>query len=68
MSRDVKQMILGGAMLIVGWLILMGMVLEIVPSYIFLSLFAYALTVMGFMIGVMGALMRIRVNRMKDKY
>lgn len=68
MSSDVKQMILGGSMLIVGWLILMGMVVEIIPSYIALSLFAYALTVMGFMIGVMGALMRIRANRMKDKY
>lgn len=68
MSREVRQLIIGGSMLVVGWLVLMCIVVEVLPPHILLSLTAYGLTLAGFMIGVMGVISIIRINRSKDKY
>lgn len=61
-------MIVGGSMLIVGWLVLLGTVIEVIPSHVALNLAAYCLTLVGFMIGVVGALAKIRANRSKDEF
>ena len=47
MNREVRQMILGGSMLVVGWLVLLGIVVEVIPSHVVLSLAAYCLTLVG---------------------
>lgn len=61
-------MIVGGAMLLVGWVILMGIVVEVIPAHIVLSMSAYALTLIGFMVGMMGAIAKIRIQRSRDKF
>jgi|LSQX01.3.fsa_nt_gb hypothetical protein len=68
MNREVRQMILGGSMLVVGWLVLLGIVVEVIPSHVVLSLAAYCLTLVGFMVGVIGAIAKIRADRSKDNY
>ena len=61
-------MIVGGTMLVIGWLILMAVVVEVLPTHIGLSLSAYAMTLVGFMVGVMGVIAKIRIERSRDKY
>lgn len=57
-----NQMLLGGAMLIFGWLVTFGMVLEVLPVYIWLNVVAYSLTLVGFMIGMLGVVSIIKIN------
>lgn len=60
-------MLVGGAMLVVGWLMTFAVVLGILPSYIWLNMVAYAITLVGFMIGIIGVVSQIRLNLSQDR-
>lgn len=62
-NKSIKSMIVGGVMLVVGWLILMAAVIDVIPRYIWLSFTAYALTLVGFVIGIIGVLSYIKQAR-----
>lgn len=62
MQRSKRQMLIGGIMLVVGWLTLLAGVVEIIPSFIWLNMVAYALTIVGFLVGMFGAMIHARMN------
>lgn len=62
MQRTKGQMLVGGVLLVFGWLIIFAMVLELIPSQIWLNMAAYSVTLVGFMIGIIGVVSHIRAN------
>lgn len=62
MQRTKGQMLIGGTLLVFGWLVTFAMVLELIPSPIWLNMVAYGVTLVGFMIGIIGVVSHIRIN------
>ncbi len=62
MKTSVKRMIIGGIMLLVGWLIIMGAVIDIIPQLVWLAFLAYGLSLFGFVIGIVGVVMYARTE------
>ncbi|MDI9460121.1 MAG: hypothetical protein QM373_10460 [Bacillota bacterium] len=67
MMRTKRHMLIGGTMLVVGWVVIFAMVLEVIPSPIWLNMVAYAVTIFGFMLGMVGVMTHIRVNLQKHR-
>lgn len=62
MSRAKRQMLIGGAFLVLGWLTSLLIVIEVLPAFIWLNLAAYSLIVVGFMVGMIGVFTQARIN------
>lgn len=62
MQRTTCQMLVGGILLVFGWLVTFAMVLELIPSQIWLNMAAYGVTLVGFMIGIIGVVSHIRIT------
>lgn len=62
MGNPKKQMLIGGSLLVFGWLLIFAMVLDLVPTEIWLNMVAYAITLVGFMIGTIGIVSVIRLS------
>ncbi|HHY16359.1 MAG TPA: hypothetical protein GX521_09835 [Firmicutes bacterium] len=67
MDRTKRQMLIGGTLLITGWLTVFGIVLELIPTSIWLNMVAYAVTLVGFTIGIMGVAANIAMNLKKHR-
>lgn len=67
MLRAKRQMLLGGILLVVGWLVLFLIVLEVIPSSIWLNMLMYSATVVGFILGMVGAMTQVRINIHKHR-
>jgi len=63
MKPSIRWMAAGGSMLLAGWLILLGIVTEVIPAYIWLSFAAYTLNLLGFFIGIVGVIMSVRTGQ-----
>ena len=62
MQRTTRQMLVGGTLLVFGWLVTFAMVLKLIPSQIWLNMAAYGVTLVGFMIGIIGVVSHIRIT------
>lgn len=62
MQQTKRQMLIGGTMLVLGWLVVFAIVLGLIPAHIWLSMAAYSATLIGFMIGIVGVVSHIRTN------
>lgn len=51
-----KLMWTGGACLVVGWAVLLLIVIRMIPPSILLSIAAYALSFIGFLVGLFGVI------------
>lgn len=67
MERTKRQMLVGGTLLVIGWLTVFGIVLELIPSSIWLNMVAYGVTLVGFMIGIIGVATNIRMTLKKNR-
>lgn len=67
MRSTKRQMLIGGIMLGVGWLVVFGQVVGLIPSPIWFSLLMYGVTLWGFMLGMLGAMSHIRLNIQKAR-
>lgn len=67
MMRTKRQMLIGGIMLVGGWLVIFAMVVGVIPSSIWLNLVMYAITLFGFMLGMVGAMTHIKANLIKHR-
>lgn len=56
-------MIIGGSLLVLGWLMLLFNVMKLIPQHIGLMVLAYAFTLVGVTIGLYGVLMYVRRSR-----
>lgn len=56
-------MIIGGTMLVIGWLVIFAATLYLIPQIIWLELLAYAVTLFGFGLGMVGAISYIKKER-----
>lgn len=63
-----KIILLAGVMLLVSVILPLLMVLQVLRSTFFLNFLAYALSVAGILIGFIGILTVVRINRTEDKY
>lgn len=50
-------------MLLAGWLILLFTVIEIIPVTVWLPFVAYALSLVGFTVGMVGVIMYMRTGQ-----
>lgn len=62
---NLRRIIIGGLLLIVGWLVIMAGTAELIPPHVGLGLLAYALSLFGFLLGLMGTIMYMRNPRDK---
>lgn len=62
MGRPKRQMLIGGTMVVVGWLAIFAMVLELIPRPIELYMAAYIVSLIGFGIGMFGVATVVREN------
>lgn len=60
MNPHIKKMLLGGAMLFIGWTIIMAAIVELIPQLILVGFLAYALTLIGFATGIYGVVMYVK--------
>lgn len=61
--NPVRNMIIGGSLLVVGWLLLLFNVMKIIPLDFWLLFLAYGCTVVGMVIGILGVIMYVRRSR-----
>ena len=61
--RPIRWIIAGGSMLLAGWMILVSIVAEAIPARIWLSMLPYALTLLGFYVGIVGVIMYVRTGQ-----
>ena len=61
-------MLVGGTILVIGWLAAFAMGLELIPSHIWLNMVVYSMTLVGFMIGIIGVVNHIRINLRDDHH
>ncbi|NLM41322.1 MAG: DUF2208 family protein [Firmicutes bacterium] len=62
-----RQMLIGGIMLVAGWLVIFLIVLGVIPSLLWLNILMYAVTFFGFMLGFVGAMSHTRANLRKAR-
>lgn len=67
MGRTKHQMLIGGILLVLSWLVILAMVVELLPSPIWLYMVAYSVSIAGFIIGTIGVTTYIRVNLKKSR-
>ncbi|HHW71834.1 MAG TPA: ABC transporter permease [Firmicutes bacterium] len=67
MRNTGRQMLIGGIMLVAGWLVIFAGVVGVIPSSIWLNMVMYAVTLFGFMLGMVGAMSHIRTNLRKHR-
>ena len=60
-------MLIGGTMLVLSWAVIFAMVLELIPRPIELYMIAYAVSVVGFILGTIGASTEMRNNMRKHR-
>ena len=63
MMRSTKMLWGGATMLVVGWLIVFGIVLGLLPASYFLNFFGYGLSFVGLLVGLVGILDHVRPRR-----
>ncbi len=63
MRTSLRWITVGGILLVIGWLILLAEVIEIIPKYIWLSFVSYAVSLVGFIVGIVGIVMDHRIGR-----
>jgi len=61
--NPVRNMIIGGSLLVFGWLILFLNVMKVIPLHFWLLFVAYGCTVIGMALGITSAIMYIRKSR-----
>ena len=59
------QMLIGGIMMVLSWLVIFAMVLELLPQPIELYMIAYIISLMGLIIGMIGLGTEVRNNMRK---
>jgi len=62
-----RLMLIGGTMVVLGWLVIFAMVLEFLPQPIELYMIAYIVSVVGFGIGMFGIGTAVRDNLRKHR-
>lgn len=50
-----RSIVIGIALMLVGWFILLGMTIHRIPSTFFLNISSYFLTILGLTLGIRGA-------------
>lgn len=65
MNVSKRRIIVGGILLLTGWLIILGAVVGIIPQLVWLAFAAYAMTLFGFVIGILGVIMYVQRERKK---
>lgn len=71
MLHPKRQMLIGGTLLVLGWIVTFAIMLEFLPAYIWLNMVAYAVTLVGFILGMIGVGSHIRLtmkHRDDDEY
>lgn len=67
MRSPKRQMLIGGAMVVVGWLAIFAMVLELIPRPIEAYMAAYIVSLIGLGIGMFGLGTVVRENMRKHR-
>lgn len=67
MMHPKRQMLVGGITLFAGWFLLLAMVIEMIPNIVWLSVVSYALSLIGFMIGILGVVSLIQIRKRNDR-
>lgn len=67
MRQTKRQMLIGGTMMVLSWLVIFAMVLELLPRPIELYMIAYIVSLMGLIIGMIGLGTQIRDNMRKHR-
>ncbi|MCK9524740.1 MAG: hypothetical protein M0R49_02275 [Limnochordia bacterium] len=62
MGNPKRQMLIGGMMAFLSWLVILAMVVEILPQIIEMYMAAYIVSLVGFAIGMFGAGTVMREN------
>jgi len=62
-QRPILLMLLGFLLLMLGWVLPFLMVLHVLPSTFFLNFFAYTLSVVGLVVGIIGAAFYARLRK-----
>ena len=65
--RTRRQILIGGTLIVLSWLVIFAMVLELLPRPIELYMIAYVVSVIGLIIGMIGAGTEIRDNMRKHR-
>ncbi|NMB39601.1 MAG: hypothetical protein GX994_08580 [Firmicutes bacterium] len=65
MNLSKRRIVFGGILLLTGWLIILGAVVGIVPQLVWLAFVAYAMTLAGFVIGIIGVIMYVQSQHKK---
>lgn len=63
-----KMIALGGAMMLVSVILPLLMVIQVLRSTFFLNFLAYGLSVGGLLIGFIGMVSLVKINRIKQKF
>ena len=64
----VRMIVLGGVLVVVGFLLPLLMLLHVIPSTFLLNFIAYAASFFGLTVGVIGSAMSARIKRQqKDR-
>ncbi len=58
-----KKIIIGGIVLVIGWVNLLLATLDVIPKSFWLAFVAYALTIIGVVVGLLGVAMHVQTNR-----
>ncbi len=67
MGNPKRQMLIGGAMVILGWLAIWAMVLELIPRPIEAYMAAYIISLIGFGLGMFGVGTVVRDNLRRSR-
>ena len=65
--RTRRQILIGGTLIVLSWLVIFAMVLELLPRPIELYMIAYVVSVIGLIIGMIGMGTEIRDNMRKHR-
>ena len=68
MRSPKRQMLIGGTMAVLSWLVIFAMVLEILPPIIEVYMASYIVSLVGFAIGMFGAGTAIHENIKKHRH
>jgi hypothetical protein len=67
MRSPKRQILIGGTMAFLSWLVIFAMVVEILPQIIEVYMAAYIVSLVGFAIGMFGAGTVMRENRKRHR-
>ena len=67
MKRTTRHILIGGALAVLGWVVIFAMVLELIPRPIELYIAAYGVSFAGFVLGMASVFSEIRENLRRNR-